>query len=143
MAGRAVKKYEKESLLGFGPPYCGFRYLSDHISGHGPERIQVSLRNAVRRPEGACQHFSLHMYRQHPGPYLSRQSGIFPNFRLLSFIFVLIALLPAVVLSLLLLRITPAWVSFLYPYIAYIDYFPYVYILTGFAASLFFVLHDR
>ena len=68
----------------------------------------------------------------------------FPRiFRLLSFIFVLIALLPAVVFSLLLLRITPAWVSFLYPYIAYIDYFPYVYILTGFAASLFFVLHDR
>ena len=68
----------------------------------------------------------------------------FPRiFRLLSFIFVLIALLPAVVFSLMLLRITPAWVSFLYPYIAYIDYFPYVYILTGFAASLFFVLHDR
>ena len=68
----------------------------------------------------------------------------FPRiFRLLSFIFVLIALLPAVVFSLLLLRITPAWVSFLYPYIAYIDYFPYVYILTGFAASLFFVVHDR
>ena len=68
----------------------------------------------------------------------------FPRiFRLLSFIFVLIALLPAVVFSLLLLRITPAWVSFLYPYVAYIDYFPYVYILTGFAASLFFVLHDR
>lgn len=68
----------------------------------------------------------------------------FPRiFRLLSLIFVLIALLPAVVFSLMLLRITPAWVSFLYPYIAYIDYFPYVYILTGFAASLFFVLHDR
>ena len=68
----------------------------------------------------------------------------FPRiFRLLSFIFVLIALLPAVVFSLMPLRITPAWVSFLYPYIAYIDYFPYVYILTGFAASLFFVLHDR
>ena len=68
----------------------------------------------------------------------------FPRiFRLLSFIIVLIALLPAVVFSLMLLRITPAWVSFLYPYIAYIDYFPYVYILTGFAVSLFFVLHDR
>ena len=68
----------------------------------------------------------------------------FPHiFNFLSVIFVLIALLPAVVFSLMLLRITPAWVSFLYPYIAYIDYFPYVYILTGFAASLFFVLHDR
>ena len=68
----------------------------------------------------------------------------FPRmFNFLSFIFVLIALLPTVVLSLLLIRIIPTWVSFLYPYITYIDYFPYVYILTGFAASIFFILNEH